>query len=90
MREELQRAFILHRFEQRLGGFYVGLMLYSVLFCLLHIDQGIDAMIAVGLLGVMWGLFYIKRQSVVMAMTNHAGFNAAQVAGVFVQRMFGA
>jgi membrane protease YdiL (CAAX protease family) len=90
VREELQRAFILHRFEQRLGGIYTGLALYSVMFCLLHVDQGIDAMIAVGGLGVMWGLFYIKRGSIVMAMTNHAGFNAAQVAGVFVQRMFGA
>ena len=90
VREELQRAFILHRFRQRLGGVWLGLSAYSLIFAALHIDQGVDAMIAVGLLGVMWGLFYIKRGSAVMAMTNHAGFNAAQVGAVFVQRMFGA
>jgi membrane protease YdiL (CAAX protease family) len=35
--------------------------------------------VAVGLLGVFWGILYIKRRSVVMAMVNHAGFDATQV-----------
>ena len=89
VREELQRAFILHRFEQRLGGIWVGLGAFSLAFGLLHIDQGFDAALAVGTLGLFWGLLYIKRRSAVMAMVNHAGFNAAQVLQVVVSRSFG-
>lgn len=79
VREELTRAFILHRSAQRLGGIWVGLVAYSLLFGLLHYEQGWDVAIAVGLLGVFWGLLYIKRRSVVMGMVNHAGFDATQV-----------
>jgi len=78
VREELQRAFILHRFE-RLGGPYVGLGVFSVAFGLLHVPQGFDAAIAVGLLGVIWGLVYIRRRSVVAPIVSHAGFDAVQV-----------
>ncbi len=67
IREEVQRAFILHRFEQRLGGIYVGLVLFSLAFGAFHINEGLDASIAVGLLGLLWGLIYIKRRSAVMA-----------------------
>jgi membrane protease YdiL (CAAX protease family) len=79
VREELTRAFILHRSAQRLGGIWVGLIAYSLLFGALHYEQGWDVAIAVGLLGVFWGVLYIKRRSVVMAMVNHAGFDATQV-----------
>ena len=79
VREELQRAFIIHRFRQRLGGGLVGLAVYSLLFGLLHFDQGWDVAIAVGSLGLLWGILYIRRGSAVMSMTNHASFNAAQV-----------
>jgi len=79
VREEFQRAFIIHRFRQRLGGGLVGLAIYSLLFGLLHFDQGWDVAIAVGSLGLLWGILYIKRGSAVMSMTNHASFNAAQV-----------
>jgi len=78
VREELQRAFILHRF-QHLGGAYVGLGLFSVAFGLMHSPQGWDAAIAVGLLGVIWGLMYIRRRSVVAPMVSHAGFDVVQV-----------
>jgi len=66
VREELQRAFILHRFDQRLFG-------------IMHVNQGVDAAVGVGVLGVFWGVLYMTRRSAVMAMVNHAGFNAAQV-----------
>jgi membrane protease YdiL (CAAX protease family) len=78
VREELQRAFILHRFA-RLGGPYTGLVLFSIAFGLLHLPQGFDAAIAVGLLGVIWGLMYIRRGSVVAPMISHAGFDVVQV-----------
>jgi membrane protease YdiL (CAAX protease family) len=81
VREELQRAFILHRFEQRLGGIWLGLAVWSVAFGLFHIPQGYDAAITVGLLGFAWGWLYIRLRSVVAAMVSHAGFNALQVLG---------
>jgi len=79
VREELQRGFILHRFEQRLGGAYVGLAVFTVAFGLGHLPQGFDAAIAVGILGAIWGLIYIRRRSVVAPMVSHAGFDASQV-----------
>ena len=89
VREEMQRAFVLHRFEQRLGGIYVGLGVFSLMFGILHFDQGFDVALAVGLLGLMWGIFYIRRRSAVMAMTNHMGFNGLQVAQVLIARTLG-
>ncbi|HEX5069090.1 MAG TPA: CPBP family intramembrane glutamic endopeptidase [Vicinamibacterales bacterium] len=88
-REELQRAFILHRFEQGLGGIKVGLVLFSVLFASLHLPQGRDVAITVGLLGVFWGLLYIKRRSAVMSITNHAAFDVVQVAMGAIARSIG-
>ncbi len=89
VREELARGFIIHRFGQRLGGVNAGLVAYSVLFALLHVDQGFDAAIAVGALGVLWGVLYIKRGSAVMGMVNHASFNAAQIIQSVIVRSFG-
>jgi membrane protease YdiL (CAAX protease family) len=90
VREELQRAFVLQRFEQSLGGIKVGLISFSILFGLLHWDQGGDVAIAIGLLGLFWGVLYIRRKSAVMGMTNHAGFNALQVLqGVLVRALGG-
>jgi membrane protease YdiL (CAAX protease family) len=89
VREELQRAFILHRFEQRLYGQYLGLATFGLLFGALHYDQGFDVAIAIGLLGVLWGLLYIRRRSAVASMVNHASFNAAQVAQHVIAKTFG-
>lgn len=89
VREELQRAFILHRFEQRLGGIRLGLALFTIAFGALHLDQGIDVSIAVGLLGLIWGVIYIQRRSVILPIANHAGFNALQVFQGVVVRAFG-
>lgn len=79
VREELQRGFILHRCGQRLGGMWVGNLVFGVAFGLLHFDQGWDIALVIGLLGLAWGAFFIRRGSVLMSVANHAGFNAAQV-----------
>lgn len=95
VREELQRAFILHRTGQHFGGVgfadgrYLGLLLYSPLFAILHYDQGLDIVVAVGLLGLFWGMTYMRRRSVVTGMVNHAGFNAGQVIAAAAARSFG-
>jgi membrane protease YdiL (CAAX protease family) len=89
VREELQRAFILHRFRQQLGGIRLGLVIFSALFGILHWDQGLDIAVAIGLLGLFWGIIYAKRRSAIMPMVNHAGFNAAQVAQQLIARSLG-
>jgi membrane protease YdiL (CAAX protease family) len=79
VREEVQRGFILHRFQQYLGGGAVGVVVFSTLFGLGHIDQGFDAAIATGVLGAAWGAVYLLRRSIVAPMVSHAGFNLAQL-----------
>lgn len=89
VREELQRGFILHRWGQHLGGAWLGNLLFGLLFGALHLDQGADVSIAIGLMGMGWGASYILRGSVVLGMVNHAGFNAAMVAQQVLARSLG-
>ena len=86
LREEIQRAFILHRFEQYLGGAYLGLLLYSAAFGLGHSLQGWDAVLATAMLGAFWGYIYIARRSIVAPVVSHSGFNAAEIFVFFVGR----
>ena len=79
VREEIQRGFILRRFEQYLGGGAVGLALFSVLFGLGHVEQGYDVALATAVLGAFWGAIYLRRRSVAAPMVGHAGFNLLQV-----------
>jgi membrane protease YdiL (CAAX protease family) len=79
VREEIQRGFVLRRFEQYLGGGLVGIVLFSAMFGLGHIEQGIDAALATSLLGAAWGAVYLVRRSVVAPMVSHAAFNLAQL-----------
>jgi membrane protease YdiL (CAAX protease family) len=83
IREELQRAFILTRFEQSLGGPVVGVTVSSLAFGLGHIVQGYDAVIATSLLGAFWGIAYLRRRSVVAPVVSHAAFDLLQI-GVFL------
>lgn len=79
VREEIQRGFIIHRFDQHLGGAAVGVAAYSLAFGLGHFEQGWDAALATGLLGAVWGTLYVARRSVVAPMVSHAGFNLLQL-----------
>ena len=77
--EEIQRAFIILRFDQYLGGGIVGIVVYSAVFGLGHLDQGYAASIAIGCLGAAWGCLYWIRQSAIAPMVSHAAFNLAQL-----------
>ena len=79
VREEVQRAFIVHRFGQYLGGGLYGVVIWSALFGLGHWEQGRDAAIATAVLGAIWGLVYLRRRSIVAPVISHAGFNLAQI-----------
>jgi membrane protease YdiL (CAAX protease family) len=79
VREELQRAFLLRRFELHLGGPMVGVGVLSILFGLGHFPQGWDAVIATGALGAIWAIVYLRRRSSIAPIVSHAGFNSLEV-----------
>jgi membrane protease YdiL (CAAX protease family) len=79
VREELQRAFLIDRFEQDVGPVWIGVVLLSVAFGLGHLLQGRDAAIATGALGACWAALYVKRRSIVVALVSHAIFNSLEV-----------
>jgi membrane protease YdiL (CAAX protease family) len=83
IREEIQRAFLLRRFEQWMGGAGVGVVVTSVAFGAGHLVQGADAAIATGLLGAFWSVIYLRRRSAVAPVVSHAGFNLLQLAQFF-------
>ncbi len=79
LREELQRAFLLGRFDRWLGGARVGLVLTSLAFGLGHYYEGRDAVIVTATLGAFWGSVYLARRSAAAPIVSHAGFNLLQV-----------
>jgi membrane protease YdiL (CAAX protease family) len=84
VREELQRAFMLRRFERHLGGADVGVLVLSIAFGLGHLVQGRDAAIATGVLGAVWAVMYLRRRSIVAPLVSHAGFNSLEVLRVAI------
>jgi membrane protease YdiL (CAAX protease family) len=80
VREEIQRGFVLRRFEQYLGGGGVGLFVFSILFGLGHLEQGRDVALATAILGAFWGAIFLQRRSILAPMIGHAGFDLAQIA----------
>jgi membrane protease YdiL (CAAX protease family) len=79
VKEELQRAFILRRFEQSLGGARLGLVLYSLVFGAGHAMQGWDVGVITAVLGLTWGYLFLRRRCSVAPVVSHSGFNAAQI-----------
>ena len=85
IREEIQRAFLLHRFEQWLGGGATGVIVTSAAFGAGHLLQGVDAAVATGLLGAFWGIVYLWRRSCVAPMVSHSAFDLLQIVQFFVK-----
>lgn len=79
LREELQRVFLLHRFQQDLGGARVGLLCTSAAFGLGHTLQGWDAAVITGLLGAMWGWLSLTRRSATASIVSHSLFNSGEL-----------
>jgi membrane protease YdiL (CAAX protease family) len=84
VREEIQRAFVLRRFERYLGGSTVGIVVSSAAFGAGHLLQGADTGIVTAALGAFWGTLYLRRGSVVAPVLSHAMFNTLQVGAIFV------
>jgi membrane protease YdiL (CAAX protease family) len=79
VREEVQRAFVLRRFEQYLGGAWIGLVLFSAAFGAGHVIQGWDVAVTVATLGAFWGVVYLRRRSIAAPVVSHAGFNLLEI-----------
>lgn len=83
IREELQRAFLLHRFRGDFGQPWMGVLITSLAFGLGHTLQGYDAAIITGSLGALWGVIYILRGSAIAPIVSHSLFNSAELLRVF-------
>ena len=83
VREEIQRAFLIHRFDVWLGGGVVGVIVTGAAFGAGHLIQGVDAALATGLMGAFWGIVYLRRRSCLAPMVSHAGFDLLQIAQFF-------
>jgi membrane protease YdiL (CAAX protease family) len=83
VREELQRAFLLHRFRSDLGRPWMGVIITSLAFGLGHTLQGLDAAVITGALGALWGTMYLVRGSAVAPMVSHSLFNSTELLRVF-------
>jgi membrane protease YdiL (CAAX protease family) len=80
VREEIQRAFILHRFDVWLGGAYVGVVVWSLAFGFGHLLQGYDVALATAVMGAFWAIVYVRRRSIVAPLVSHSGFNLLELA----------
>lgn len=85
VREELQRAFLLHRFRGDLGRPGLGLVITSLSFGMGHTLQGFDAALITGTLGAIWGAIYLARGSALAPMISHSLFNSGELLRVFLR-----
>jgi membrane protease YdiL (CAAX protease family) len=83
--EELERAFVLTRFEKLFGraGLLAGLILSSIFFGLGHLYQGKGGAISAGLTGLLLALIFLRRRRVVDAMVVHGVFDLLGIAAAY-------
>ena len=79
VREEIQRAFLMHRFERWLGGTTLGVVATSAVFGVGSPDAGPGCRNHNRVLGVFWAIVYVRRRSVVAPIVSHSGFNLLQL-----------
>ena len=90
VKEELQRAFVLVRFRDYLGGAKLGLVIWSVAFGAGHYLQGVQNAVAAGLFGLLFGAVYLARGSLVAPMVAHGAYDSlALLAYWFLRRVSG-
>jgi len=85
VREELQRAFLLHRFRADFARPWLGVFITSLAFGMGHTLQGLDAAIITGALGATWGVMYLTRGSALASMVSHSLFNSGELWRVFLR-----
>jgi membrane protease YdiL (CAAX protease family) len=75
-REEVQRAFVINRTAVYFWSPYVGLVAWSLFFGLQHYTQGSAAIFITAVLGLGFGLMYIRRNNIYLPFLTHACFNS--------------
>jgi len=72
--EELERIFVITRFEHWLGrsGLVLGIVLSSAIFGLGHLYQGVGIAIGTAISGAALALLYLRRRSALEPMAAHA------------------
>ncbi len=86
VKEELQRAFILTRFRQYLGGAWVGLILWSLVFGVAHYVQGWQGVVTAGIFGLLFGAVYLARASLIAPMVAHGVYDTLVLLGFWLFR----
>jgi len=86
IKEEFQRAFILTRFREHLGGAPLGLVLWSVVFGAAHYVQGPQGMITASLFGLIFGLVYLAQKSLVSPIVAHGVYDTLVLLGFWYFR----
>lgn len=81
IKEEVQRAFIVRRFQAYLGGANLGLVLWSIAFGIGHYVQGVQGMITAGIFGLIFGIAYLARSSLIAPMVAHGAYDALALLG---------
>ena len=81
IQEELQRAFILDRFDRYLGGAGVGLVLWSIAFGLNHYVQGAQGIVTAGIFSIIFGSLFLIRRSLLGPIVAHSIYNALILLG---------
>ncbi len=87
VKEELQRAFILTRFRQHLGGAWLGLILWSIAFGMGHYVQGFQGMVIAGLFGLAFGAVYLLTSNLIAPMVSHGIYDTLALLGYWFFRM---
>jgi membrane protease YdiL (CAAX protease family) len=85
-KEEVQRAFILNRFRDYLGGPRLGLVVWSLAFGAGHYIQGAQGAIAAAIYGLAFGAVYLMRGSLVGPIVAHAVYDLAALMGYWFFR----
>ncbi len=86
IKEELQRAFILIRFREHLGGAGVGLLVWSLAFGAGHYVQGLQGIVAATVFGFLFGLLYLARGSLIAPIVAHSLYDTAALLGYWFTR----
>jgi len=85
--EELERVFVITRFEQWLGrkGLVIGVVITSLMFGAGHLYQGLGAALSTAVSGLVFALVFLRRRSAVEAMAAHAFSDVlAMIAGAIM------
>ena len=84
--EELERIFVLTRFEDWMGkyGLYLALGVNVLVFAMGHLYQGTSGAISAGVSGLIFALVYLRKRSGIEAIACHATFD---VVGIVIGHM---